>query len=172
MDEREAIHNVTGLLLSVPLQKMLGPDLFVGLLLGAGALYLEVFQDGEYVAATLPATANLVGVIVGLSLAAIAIQTAFLDLAYLRIAASAGIDPVRTLRTAAWTVVLGVVASLLVIVRSALPQSSPEWLTAIIGAASGLFVGWAIASVPSTITTLISSIRLRTRAATISEDEN
>lgn len=97
MDEREAIDNVTGLLLSVPLQKMLGPDLFVGLLLGAGAFYLEVFQDGEYVAATLPATANLVGVIVGLSLAAIAIQTAFLDLAYLRIAASAGIDPVRTL---------------------------------------------------------------------------
>ena len=172
MKKREEIQNVTGLLLSVPLKKMLGLDLVVGLLLAGGAFYLEVYEDGNYVADTLPATANLVGVIVGLSLAAIAIQTAFLDLEYLRLAHVAGLDPVKTLRTAAWTVVLGVVASLLVIVRSALPDSSPEGLTLMIGTAAALFVGWAIASIPSTVTTLISSIRLRTSAATITLDED
>jgi len=171
MKKREEVQNVTALLLSVPLRKIVGLDLLVGLLLGGGALYLEVWEDGTYVDGTLPATASLVGVIVGLSLAAIAIQTAFLDLEYLRIADRAGVDPVKTLRTAAWTVVLGVVASLLVIVRSALPAASPAWLTATAGTVTALFVGWAIASVPSTITTLISSIRLRTRSARVPDGE-
>lgn len=163
---KEAINNNSDLIRSLPLAKFLSLDLLVGITFGLGGLYLELVEDGKPMMAALPATANLVGVIVGLSLAAMAIHAAFLDFGYLREAATAGIDPVIPLRTAAWTVTLGVAASLMLIVRLALPEGAPEWLFAISGGVTSLLVGWSIASVPSNVTTLISAIRLRQSAAT------
>lgn len=162
---KETISNNSDLVRSLPISKLLATDLAIGVLFGGGAAFLELTGEGTRLVAALPATASLIGVIVGLSLAAMAIHAAFLDFDYLREADEAGIDPVLPLRTAAWTVNLGVAASLLVIVRLALPEASPTWLSAPVGTTAALLVGWSIASVPSNVTTLISAIRLRQAAS-------
>jgi hypothetical protein len=160
---------LTAVLSSFELRDVLRLDLAFGLI-GAGAGVYAALDAPEVLSSVAGTTAQMFGVIVGLALAAVAVQSAFMNQAFLRKTKAIGRDPVRYLEPMLFTVALGVFGIVAVIVLSALSPTAPPAVLAVIAGLSGLFVAWTLGSMLYNLSSLISFVRLQADAADIPDD--
>jgi cytochrome bd-type quinol oxidase subunit 2 len=161
--------SLLSVLLDFKLSQILGLDLLLGIGGAGGAGYLAL-NHPESLRDAASASAQIVGVIVGLSLAGVAIQAAFFDQAFLRKSRSIGADPIRYLAPMLFTTTLGVLAALATIVVIAVPSTAPDWLLATSAGIAGFLVFWTLGSLLHNLTTLVSFVRLQADAADVSDD--
>jgi hypothetical protein len=150
------------------LKETFGWDFRVALLGAAGGAWLGVaapaLLDKE-----VPLAATVVGIIVGAVIAGVAVLAVFLDQAFLRKLRAIKREPVRYLSPFLFTAVLGVVASLLLLVVGGLPDSAPTWLRGTLAGLSGLAVTWTLTSIVPDLNLLVQFIGLQFDAADIPE---
>ena len=158
--------SLSGVLRRLELQHAVGWDLFLGLAAAGGAAWLELNHPESVIAALGPAS-SVIGIVVGFGIAGVGVQAAFMDEGFLRKVRLIGSDPTRYLRNLLVTIVIGVGAAMMILLRSALPVSAPEWLRVSSASAAGLLAVWTLASVPSNLSTIIAFIRLREAAADV-----
>jgi hypothetical protein len=144
-------------------------DLVVGVLGLSGGLVLGLKRPGLLVDAV-SVTAGVVGAVIGAVIAATAIQTAFLDQAFLRKLRAIGRDPVTYMSPFLFTTAIGVFALLGLLVLSTVSPTAPTWLLAPLGAVVGLFSSWAVASLLPLMGTLIQFVALRQDALDVPDD--
>jgi hypothetical protein len=144
--------------------EILGWDLVVGVLGGAGGLWLALAYP-QGLRSSVPVAATLMGVVIGAVLAGVAVLAAFLDQGFLRKVRAINREPVRYLSPLLFTAALGIVASILLLVIRVLPNSAPTWLMAVLGALAGLSVLWTLASVIRNLNVLVQFIGLQFEAS-------
>lgn len=145
------------------LSELMGLDLALGLLGGLSAGWLAAFRP-TLIAPAVPVVAQLAGTVVGAVIAGIAIQAAFFDQTFLRKIRAIGRDPVYYLSPFLFTGILGVFASLALIVLSAIPDSAPGWLIVSMSGAAGFLSVYTIASLIPCLSTLVQFIHLKMAA--------
>lgn len=150
------------------LSEILKYDLFIGIAGGAGAGWLATSHP-EKLKDILPLAAGLVGVVIGAVIAGVAILAAFLDQPFLRKLRAINKEPVRYMRPFLFTAVLGVMASLFLLVLVALPPK-PQWLVASIAGLTGTAVVWTLASVIQDMKILVQFVGLQFDASEIPDD--
>ncbi|CDO31521.1 hypothetical protein [Mycolicibacterium porcinum] len=148
---------------------VLGIDLVIGVAGLIGGLVLGLTRPDLLVGAV-SVTAGVVGAVIGAVIAATAIQTAFLDQAFLRKLRAIGRDPVTYMTPFLFTTAIGVFSLLGLLVLSTVPRTAPTWLVAPLGAIVGFFSSWAIASLLPLMGTLIQFIGLRQDAIDVPDD--
>jgi len=149
--------------------KILSYDFWIGVLGAPGAVLLAVTSPLTLHRA-LPVAAGLVGVVIGAVVAGVAVIAAFMDQAFLRKVKRLGRQPIRYMRPFLFTATLGVVASLLLLVLIALPDSTPTWLTGIVAGLCGFAVVWTLASLIPALDMLVQFVGLRFIASDIPDD--
>lgn len=154
--------------LDLRLSQVLRGDLLVGVLGGAGGVWLAI-SSPDGLEASVPIAAALVGIVIGAVIAGVAIMAAFLDQSFLRKVREIGKEPVRYLKGFLFTAVLGVVAALALLVLSALPSTTTTWVLAIAAGIAGLAATWALASVIPNLGTLVQFIGLQFDASEVPE---
>lgn len=159
-----------GLLLGFSLREVLGWDLLVAVMGGAGGFWLAAFEP-ERLGALAPVAASLVGVVIGVVIATATIIAAFMDPAFLRKMRAIGEDPVRYLAPYIFSGVLGTVGAITAIVVAAVPPTAPTWVLASAACVGGFFVLYALASLISNLSNLMGFIRLQIDAAEVSEQK-
>lgn len=160
---------LTAVLTSFELRDILRLDLLFGLIAAAAGVYAAL-DAPEVLSGVASTTAQTFGVIVGLALAAVAVQSAFMNQAFLRKTKAIGRDPVRYLEPMLFTVTLGVFGIVAVIVLAALSPTAPAAVLAVVSGISGLFVAWTLGSLLYNLSTLISFVRLQADAADVPDD--
>lgn len=170
MNEGSEVKSVVDLLKLTPAKDFWHIDLFVGAAFGLGALYLEICDHQETVRGALSASAPLLAIVIGFSLAAMSFQAAFFDFDYLTAMREAENDPLKAFSGPAWSVVFGVAAAILVLIRLGVPDSSHIGVRIGPGMLAAAMTGVAITSIPSNLTTLITVIRMREIVAAQAED--
>jgi hypothetical protein len=144
-------------------------DLVFGVLGLTGGLVLGLKRPGLLVDGV-SVTAGVVGAVIGAVIAATAIQTAFLDQAFLRKLRAIGRDPVTYMTPFLFTTAIGVLALLGLLVLSTVSPTAPTWLLAPLGAVVGFFSTWAVASLLPLMGTLIQFVALRQEALDVPDD--
>jgi uncharacterized membrane protein len=151
------------------LSEVLRADFFLGLAGGGGAAALAVV-DPDALLRSVAVAGGLIGVIVGAVIAGIAVQTAFMDQAFLRKVRAIDSDPITYISPFLFTAVIAVFATVGVIGLSTLSAKSPVVLLAIVGGFTGFFSIWAIASLLYCLTTLVQFMGLKMDALNVSDD--
>jgi hypothetical protein len=154
------------------LSELLGFDLVFGLIGAGGGTYLAL-QHAEGLAAPVAAAAGLVGVVLGAVVAATAIVTAFMDQGFLRRLAllpAGRNEPSYYLAPFLFTGVLGVAGGLSLLVLISLTPTSHAWARGVVGAGSGFFTVYTIASLMPALDAIVQLTSLRHEAAQVSDD--
>jgi hypothetical protein len=150
------------------LSEVLRYDLYVGLLGGVGAAVLAVARP-EVITSLVGIAAALVGVVIGAVVAGVAMLAAFMDQSFLRKLRAINRDPVRYMAPFLFTAVLGVGASLCLLVLRSLP-SRPEWLLSTAAFITGTLVVWTLVSVIPNLGMLVQFVGLKVDATSIPDD--
>jgi len=130
-----------GALRQLSLGEVLQVDFWIGLAGGVGGLVLGLKYPDKLVGAV-GITAGVVGAVIGAVIAATAIQTAFLDQAFLRKLRAIGRDPVTYLTPFLFTAAIGVFALLGLLVLSVMSPTATTWVLAVLGTLVGFFSSW------------------------------
>lgn len=149
--------------------EVLQVDFWIGLAGGVGGLVVGLRYPAQLVGAV-SVVASVVGVIIGAVLAGVAIQSAFLDQAFLRKLRAIGKDPIDYLTPFLFTTVIGVFALLTLLVLSVVKPTANSAALATLGAIAGLFTCWAVASLLPGMATLIQFVGLRQDAIDVPDD--
>jgi hypothetical protein len=144
-------------------------DFFLGVAGAGGAAAMAVIAPGALLRGVSVA-AGLVGVIIGSVIAAVAVQTAFMDQSFLRKLRAINREPVRYLAPFLFTASISVFAMLGLIILSTLSDKSNVVLLAAVGSLTGLFTVWAIASLLYCLDTLIQFVGLKMDAVDVPDD--
>lgn len=155
--------------LDFTLSEVLHADFFLGLVGGGGAIAVALIAPDALLRSVAVAS-GLVGVIIGAVIAGVAVQTAFMDQAFLRKLQAIKREPVRYVAPFLFTATIGVFAMLGLIVISMLSAKSPEVLIATIGGITGFFTVWTIMSLLYCLSTLIQFIGLKMDAVDVPDD--
>lgn len=142
------------------LGELLQIDFWIGLAGGAGGLVLGLKYPTQLVGAV-SVTAGVVGVIIGTVIAGAALQTAFLDDAFLRKLRAIDRNPVDYLVPFLFTAAIGVFALLSLIILSVVTPTANTAALATLGAVAGFFSCWAVASLLPGMATLVQFVGLR-----------
>lgn len=146
--------------------ELLGFDLLLAVGGAVGGVLLGLRRP-ELVANNVGTMATLLTAIIGAVLAGVAIQAAFMDQAFLQRLAAISREPVRYLAPFIFTAVLGVFASLsLVLLGLTSTTALPAWRGIITGAAGFLSV-YTLASLLPALDTLVQFIGLKAEAAAV-----
>lgn len=156
-------------ILDLRISEVLGYDAVAGVMGAVGGAVLAG-RRAETLDAAAAVAAGFVGVVIGAVIAGVAVQAAFMDEAFLRKTRRIGRDPVYFSAPLLFTVVLGVMAALSVLVLVAIPRSAPTWLLSALGASSGLFVVWTVVSLLPCLRTVADFALLKFDAAEVPED--
>lgn len=167
--EPESPRSLADALSSFTMREVLGYDFVLGLLGAAGGAWVGVAAP-KTLARVVPVAAALVGIVIGAVVAGVAVLAAFLDQSFLRKLRRIEREPVRYVAPFLFTAVLGIVASLLLLVLAALPVSSPTWLVGVVSGLGGLAVVWTLASVIRNLSVLVQFIGLRFEASDLPDE--
>ncbi len=149
------------------LSEVLKLDLLVGIVTGAGGLWLALQHPRDLNEVVGPAL-GVVGVIIGAVIAGAAILGAFLDQAFLRkLKRIKNGDPVRYFAPFFFTAFMGVLGILFLLVLMAMPDGTPAWIRATIAGFGGLTTGWTIGSLVYDLDVLVQFLRLQETAANV-----
>lgn len=154
----------------VELGELFSLDLGVAVLVGAagGWLGAEHFDVASAAAGT---AANLIGVVVGTVVAALAIISAFMGPELLRKLELLDRDPVYYLGPFLITAVLGVAAAFATIALAATPLTADDWVHVTVAAAAGFFTAWTLGSLLHSLSTLVQFVRYQAEAAQVTEED-
>jgi hypothetical protein len=155
---------------SFRLSEVLRWDLGLGLIAGGLTAWLAIHSLVQF-QLVLPVAASLVGVVIGAVLAGVAVMAAFLDQSFLRKLDLIGREPIHYIAPLLFTVFLGILASIVVLIAAAMPQAAPVWIDALTAGLVGLFVVWTLASLIPDMSMLVSFVRLQVEAARISDED-
>lgn len=144
--------------LDFKLSELLRIDLALGIAGAAGGLVLAL-RAPERVSGILPMSQGLVGVVLGAVVAGVSIQVAFFDASFLRKLRAIHRDPIQYLAPFLFTVVLGVVAMLWLLVVAALTPTGPVFVTMV--TIGSLMTVWTIASLLPGLDTLVQFVGLK-----------
>jgi hypothetical protein len=161
--------SLIGALLEFRLRQVLRLDLAFAMAGGAAAAYAAI-DDPKTLHSAVGPTAQAFGVIVGLALASVAIQAAFMNQPFLRKVKAIGRDPVKFLTPMLFTVTVGVFGMVAIIVLSAISPAAPSAVLGTVAGLAGFFVAWTLGSLLYNMSTLISFVRLQADAADIPDD--
>ncbi len=151
------------------MSEVLQADFVLGLAGGAGAVALAIVTPAALLRAVAIA-AGLVGVIIGTVIAGVAVQTAFMDQAFLRKIRAIGREPVRYLAPFLFTAVIGVFAMLGLIALSTLSQRSAPAVLGVIGGLTGFLAVWTTTSLLSCLATLVQFMNLKMDALDVPDN--
>ncbi|MBO4239013.1 hypothetical protein [Pseudonocardia alni] len=154
--------------LDFKLSEVFQVDLFVGALIAVGALVLSLNDPGAVIQ-SVPIMASLVGVVIGAVIAGAALLAAFLDQPFLRKIRAINKNPVRYLSPFLFTAVLGVAASISLVVMSTLSRDSNVALFATTATVTAFFSAWTIASLLPCLSTLVQFIHLKMDALDVDD---
>lgn len=163
--------SVISLLSRFELRSVIRLDLAFAFVGGACGVWVA-FDNPTVLASTANTTAQAFGVIVGLALAAVAVQSAFMDQTFMRKSKMIGRDPVEYLAPMLFTVTVGVFGIVAVIVVSALSPEAPTPVLAAAAGAAGFFIAWTLGGLLYNLSTLISFVRLQSDAADVPDDSD
>jgi hypothetical protein len=149
--------------------EILRADLFLGVAGGGGAAALAAVTPDALLRGV-PVAAGLIGVIIGAVIASVAVQTAFMDQAFLRKLKAINREPVRYLAPFLFTAVISVGAMLGLIVLSTLSDKSGSVLLSVIGGLVGFLLTWAIVSLLYCLSTLVQFVGLKMDAVDVPDD--
>jgi hypothetical protein len=149
--------------------EILRADLFLGVG-GAGGAVAMAFITPSALLRGVPVAAGLIGVIIGAVIASVAIQTAFMDQAFLRKLKAIGYEPVSLMAPFLFTAVISIFSMLGLIVLSTLSDKSNLVLLSIVGGLVGLFLIWAVASLLYCLATLVQFVGLKMDAVDVPDD--
>ncbi len=166
---RGVMRHLWDALRQMSLGEVLQIDFWIGLAGGVGGLVLGLRYPAQLTGAV-SVTAGVVGAIIGAVIAGMAIQSAFLDQAFLRKLRAIGKDPVEYLTPFLFTAVIGVFALLSLLVLSVVTSTANTAVLATLGTMAGLFSSWAVASLLPGMATLIQFVGLRQDAIDVPDD--
>jgi hypothetical protein len=152
-------------------REILQPDLYIGMAGGLAGVAIGIIDPAALLRAD-GAAAVLLGVIIGAVVAGVAILAAFMDQSFLRKLAAINRNPVRYLAPFLFTAVLGVFASLSLIVLSVLSDHSAHSIIAIVGVLASFLTVWTIASLLPCLSTMVQFMGLKIDALDVPEDED
>lgn len=166
---RGVMRHLWDALRQLSLGEVLQIDFWIGLTGGVGGLVLGLKYPGQLIGAV-SVTAGVVGVIIGAVIAGVAIQSAFLDQAFLRKLRAINKDPVEYLTPFLFTAVIGVFALLSLLVLSVVTKTANTAALATLGTIAGFFSCWAVASLLPGMATLVQFVGLRQDAIDVPDD--
>jgi hypothetical protein len=149
--------------------ELLKYDLYIAIAGGVGGTVAAV-KSITPLPLLISVAAGLVGVIIGAVIAGVAVLAAFMDQVFLRKLKAINREPVRYLAPFIFTAVLGVVASLALLIFAAMPSDAPGWLRGVAGCLAGLFVTWTIASLLPDLKMLVDFVGLKMDATEVPDD--
>jgi hypothetical protein len=149
--------------------EILRVDLFLGIAGAGGAVGMALVAPAALLRGV-PVAAGLIGVIIGAVIASVAVQTAFMDQAFLRKLKAIRREPVRYLAPFLFTAVISIFAMLGLIVLSTLSDKSDLVLLSVVGGLTGLFLIWAVASLLYCLATLVQFVGLKMDAVDVPDD--
>jgi hypothetical protein len=155
--------------LDLRLSEVLQSDIVVGIAGGVTSLLLALKAPSALLRGV-PIAAGLVGVVIGAVLAGVAVQTAFLDQAFLRKVRAIGRDPVRHVAPFLFTATIGVFSMLGILVLAVLEPSSNVWILATFGSVTGFLTVWTMTSLLSCLAGLVQFLHLRVDAIDVPDD--
>lgn len=163
------MRDLWGALRGVTLGELLQLDFWIALV-GLGGGLVVGLQYPERLGSAVAVAAGVVGVIIGAVLAGVAVQSAFLDQAFLRKIRAIGRDPIDYLVPFLFTATLGVLALLGLLILA--PMSPTAWTPARAtgGAVVGFLSFWSVASLLPGMATLVQFVRLRMDALDVPDD--
>jgi hypothetical protein len=151
------------------LGELLQIDFWIGLAGGIGGLVLGLKYPAQLLNAV-SVTAGVVGVIIGTVIAGAALQSAFLDQAFLRKLRAINRNPVDYLVPFLFTAVIGVFALLSLLVLSVVTSTANTAALATLGTIAGFFSCWAVASLLPGMATLVQFVGLRQDSIDVPDD--
>ena len=143
-------------------------DLFLGLLTGVAAAFW-IHKSPKGFNDVLPELIAVVGVMVGAVLSVLGIQIAFLDSAFLRKIFAMGYSPVRYMLPFLFTICIGVISELALILCIATSDLS-QFIAVSLGGLAVFLSVWTIASLLLCLDTLVQFIELKKEAAYVPDD--
>ncbi|MFC7529114.1 hypothetical protein [Actinoplanes sp. GCM10030250] len=144
-------------------------DLCWALAAGFGGLATALITPAAMIR-TVPIAASLVGVVVGAVIAGIAVQTAFMDQAFLRKIKAIGRDPARYIAPFLFTAFVGIIAMLSMLVLSAMSAKTLQPILAIACFISSFLTVWTMGSLLQALSTLVQFIHLKVDALDVPDD--
>jgi hypothetical protein len=144
-------------------------DLYWALAGGFGGLATALVTPAAMVRAV-PVAAGLVGVVVGAVVAGIAVQTAFMDQAFLRKIAAIGRDPARYTAPFLFTAAVGIFSMLSLLVMGTMSASSPQAVLVTVSFVSSFLTVWTMSSLLQGLATLVQFIHLKVDALDVPDD--
>jgi hypothetical protein len=138
-------------------------DFYWALAAGIGGLATALVTPAAVVRAV-PVAAGLVGVVVGAVVAGIAVQTAFMDQAFLRKITAIGRDPARYIAPFLFTAATGIFSMLSLLVLGTLSARTPEIVLGPIAFISAMLTVWTMSSLLPGLSTLVQFIHLKVDA--------
>ena len=144
-------------------------DLYIALAGLVGGVLAEV-KSITALPLLIAVAAGLVGVIIGAVIAGVAVLAAFMDQSFLRKLKAINREPVRYLAPFIFTAVIGVIASLTILVVAAIPPDAPVWLRGTAGGLAGFFVTWTITSLLPDLKMLVDFVGLKMDATDVPDD--
>ncbi|MEU7679467.1 hypothetical protein AB0C42_32170 [Micromonospora taraxaci] len=151
------------------LSEILAYDFYLALGGGLAALATAVSAPAAVIRAV-PVAAGLVGVVVGAVVAGIAVQTAFMDQAFLRKIRTIGRDPTRYIAPFLFTATTGVFSMLSLLVLGAMSAETPQVALIVVAFMAALLTIWTMTSLLQGLSTLVQFIHLKTDALDVPDD--
>lgn len=155
--------------LDLRLSEVLRLDLPMGLVGGIGGLYLAL-RDWASFSAVLPLSVGAVGVVIGSVIAGMALQTAFMDGAFLRKLREVEYSPLFFLAPLLFTGVGGVAASLFALVAATITDTASQWVHGPLGFITSFLSFWTLASLVPALATLVEFVELKNEASLVPDD--
>ncbi|QUC01238.1 hypothetical protein [Cellulosimicrobium cellulans] len=155
--------------LNLRLSEILQLDFWLGIVGGLAFFALGYFAP-DRLFSVVAATTEIVGVMLGAVLAAVALLATFYDQAFLRKLRRIGRDPVRYLAPFLFTLVTGVIALLGLLGLAALESGDARLLLGGLGLVVGFFAIWTLASLLPLMATLVQFINLKVDALDVPDD--
>lgn len=143
-------------------------DIILGVLTGAAAAFW-IYKSPKGFSNVLPELIAVVGVMVGAVLSVLGIQIAFLDSVFLRKILAMGRSPVRYMLPFLFTICIGVISELVLILCIATSDIS-RFIAVSLGGLAVFLSVWTIASLLLCLDTLVQFIELKKEAAFVPDD--
>ncbi|OIQ85134.1 hypothetical protein GALL_330280 [mine drainage metagenome] len=155
--------------LDLQVSELLRVDFAFGVVGACAGVVLAIVAPARLIASVGILT-GLVGVIIGAVIASVSIQVALFDQTFLRKLRAIGREPTRYMAPFLFTVVLGVVAMIGLIVLGSMTVTTPTAVLALVGGATGLFSVWTIVSPLPLLDSLVQFIQLKMDALDVPDD--
>ncbi|MET7468419.1 hypothetical protein ABZS35_06705 [Micromonospora sp. NPDC005599] len=137
---------------------------------GAVAALATAVSTPAAVIRAVPVAAGLVGVVVGAVVAGIAVQTAFMDQAFLRKIRTIGRDPTRYIAPFLFTATTGVFSMLSLLVLGTMSAETSPVPLVVASFVAALLTVWTMTSLLQGLSTLVQFIHLKTDALDVPDD--